>query len=143
MHGKKLTKLQKRGYEAGRGNNREFHNDRRTLDPPAPRDPQELQAAQLELARMALKQEQPEAWLRDVLDALGLRHVVQAKPVVGEGCGEFRGTARGYEMHLRGYTTPCNMCDAVARAREAERLSRLGITHNVEGGGTWTVSTTC
>ena len=139
----KLTHLQKRGHAAAKGGDQEYHNDRRTLDAPKAREAGELRAAQLALAGMAVDQEHPAAWLGDVLDALGLRYRVEDRPVVGEGCGEFQGTRRGYEMHLRSYTSPCNMCDAVARAAEASRLRRLGINTDVEGAGQWTVSTTC
>ena len=135
---KKLTHNQKRGLAAGRASNLEFHNDRRTADYVAERSPEQLQAAQRGLADMALVQEDPEAWLRDVLSALGLlRHVVPPAEGFRTACYPHAGTKRGYEIHLRSYTKPCNMCDAVARAAETERLRRMGVT--MEESGAWTI----
>lgn len=138
----KLTHGQKRGKAAGRASNLEFHNDRRTMDITKSREPHELRSAQRALAELALEQPDAQEWLHDVLDALGLRYVVKdplvAKEEFRSACYPYAGTLRGYELHLRSYTKPCNMCDAVGRAAEAARLQRLGI--EMEQSGTWTIS---
>lgn len=74
----KLTQNQKRGLTPGRKSNREFNNDRRNMDPVRPRAAAELIAAQQRLAELALTAEDPQAWLSDVLRALGLHRVISA-----------------------------------------------------------------
>lgn len=138
---KKLTPAQKRGHEAGKGSAREFHSDKRGqgMESVRPRTLDEIRAAQIRLADMALQQDTPQEWLTDVLEALGLRKRVTASAeVTGNACGPLAGTQRGYEQHLRAYSRPCNMCDASARAAETARLSRLGIT--MKETGQWKVT---
>lgn len=138
---KKLTASQKRGHTAGTKPAREFHHDKRGqgMEPVRPRTLDEIRAAQVRLADMALCTDTPQEWLRDVLEALGLRKRVETEAdVPGEGCGPLAGTQQGYEQHLRAYGRPCNMCDAKARADEATRLARMGIT--MKETGQWKVT---
>lgn len=134
----KLTHNQKRGLAAGRASNLEFHNDRRTADFVRERSAEELRSAQVWLAEAALERDDPEEWLREVLDAMGLLRSVE-DPVedIRTACYPHAGTPRGYEIHLRSYTKPCNMCDAVARAAQTQRMRKMGI--EVEESGTWTI----
>lgn len=74
----KLTQNQKRGLAVGRRSDREFTNDRRNMEPVRPRAEAELRVAQSRLAELALGQDDPQAWLSDVLRALGLRRVISA-----------------------------------------------------------------
>lgn len=136
----KLTQGQKRGYEPAKASNREFHNDRRTLDAPALRAPQEVHAAQLQLAALALEKPDSAQWLADVLEALGIREFVQgvARTRRPGDCAGHRGTLRGYNIHLRNYTSPCTPC---ANARHRELLAsmvRLGVLSEA-GGEKWTL----
>jgi len=133
----KLTQAQKRGIEPGKGSNWEFHNDKRNMEAPKPRSARELRNAQERLAEMALEQEDPKAWLREVLEALDLRSRQTPKTLREENCGPYAGTIRGYKQHLKAYTRPCNMCDEKAREEEASRLSRLGLQMEV---GQWQIS---
>lgn len=71
----KLTQKQKRGDSR---NSREYMNDRRNLEPVRVRPDAELAAAQRRLAELALTKENPQAWLSDVLKALGLHRVISA-----------------------------------------------------------------
>ena len=133
---RKLTGFQKRGSTS----HYDMSNDKRGLQIPVhARSAEELKAAQRGLAEMALTQPEPEVWLRDVLEALGLLRQVTVKKEPKEMCGIYQGTMRGYELHLRAYSRPCNMCDAVARSDENARLARLGIKY--EESGTWAIST--
>jgi hypothetical protein len=70
---KKLTQMQKRGLPAGKGAKREHTLDRPSIEAVKPRPLEELQQVQMSFAGMALEHEDPEAWLADVLEALGLR----------------------------------------------------------------------
>lgn len=72
----KMTQSEKRGFATAKHSNREFHNDRRNIDPVRKRPAVELHAAQRKLAAMALETDSPEAWLSDVLRALGLHRVI-------------------------------------------------------------------
>lgn len=69
----KLTQKQKRGDVP---NSREYMNDRRNLEPVKVRPDAELVTAQTRLAELALSKENPQAWLSDVLKALGLHRVI-------------------------------------------------------------------
>lgn len=75
---RKLTQNEKRGLKAGGQSNREFMNDRRNMDPVRVRPDAELIAAQRALSEIALAKEDPQAWLSDVLRALGLHRVISA-----------------------------------------------------------------
>lgn len=75
---RKLTQNEKRGLKAGGQSNREFMNDRRNMDPVRVRPDAELAAAQRRLAELALTKNDPQAWLSDVLRALGLHRVISA-----------------------------------------------------------------
>jgi hypothetical protein len=115
----KLTHNQKRGYTPGKASNHEFHNDRRAVESTAPRPPAQLRNAQLVLAEIALEADDPTAWLTEVLVALDLCYVVSVEPLAERtDCGRFRGTKRGYNIHLRSYTRVCEDC-AVFRPEEA------------------------
>lgn len=115
----KLTHNQKRGYAPGKASNHEYHNDRRAVETTPARQPVQLRAAQLALAEMALEAEDPAAWLTEVLRALDLCRRMPVEPLPQRtDCGSFRGTKRGYNIHLRGYTKVCDDC-VVFRPEEA------------------------
>lgn len=130
----KLTKNDKRG---GARDRNELHSDTRVMDAPLMRDAASLRSAQLKLAELALEQPDAQEWLTDVLAALGLRRLV--KETKGEAeelpCSPHTGTLRGYNAHLRGYTSPCTECKNVAGAAELRRLEAMGLSMN--GDGTW------
>lgn len=71
----KMTSSEKRGYQRKRAS-REYHNDHRNMPPVSARSAQELRSAQVVLAGWALEQDEPQAWLGDVLSALGLHRKV-------------------------------------------------------------------
>lgn len=73
----KLTQAEKRGHSTRRAS-REYHNDRRNLDPVRKRPEDELVRAQRKLAELALATDNPAEWLSDVLKALGLHRVISA-----------------------------------------------------------------
>lgn len=128
---KKLGKNDKRG---GVRNSQDLHNDQRLLDMSATRTPAQLQHAQLQLAALALEHpdlmwsDEREAWLTEVLEALGLRRTIHGlRPQDALPCAPFTGTMRGYNIHLRGYTAPCTKCKNVSVEAENQRLRELGI----------------
>lgn len=53
-----------------------FYNDRKAVGPVQPRPAAELVAAQRALSEIALAKDDPQAWLSDVLRALGLHRVI-------------------------------------------------------------------
>ena len=110
---KKLTHNQKRGFGPGKSSSMELHNDRRAVDAPKPRLAAELVRAQLALAELALDADDPQEWLTDVLEAMGLRQRIDTSPPPEYAeCGIYEGTKRGYNIHLRGYTKLCEACGA-------------------------------
>lgn len=135
---KKLTSTQKRGEnlkteERGQIDvgNREIVAVIRT------RSNEELANAQINLAGMALEHpdlttdEEREAWLREVLEYLALDAPIQRKKkkLLPVACWPYTGTERGYNVHLRTYTTPCVVCTREHDRITTERHKKMGIDH--------------
>lgn len=136
---KKTSKNDKRG---GVRNSQDLHNDQRVLDAPSTRPVEQLRQVQHNLAVMALEHpalgvEEREAWLEEVLEALGLRRKLTAPDKVAQlPCFPHTGTRRGYNMHLRGYTAACTECKNVAEDVERQRLRTMGI---IREDATWQI----
>ena len=135
---KKLTKQDKRGITPGTASSKKYYADKRSVEYTR-RDwtEDEVRNAQVVLAEMALEMDEPEVWLREVLQTLGLLNPVQTGYDV---CGVYAGSRRGLDLHLRVYSRPCNMCDEVRRKAETERLRLMGLKEESEK---WTISSSC
>ena len=136
----KLTQNQKRGYGPAKASTREMHNDRRVIDPPKERGEEELRAARLFLAGLAVDQSDPQPWLAEVLDAMGLLDISDRRRDEEQSCWPHGGTARGYNQHLKTYTRPCASCARVHEEDLTGRMRSLGI--DIEGGSAWTCQLT-
>lgn len=123
----RLTREQKRSTKPILVAAMDVHSDQ-SMAPVPPRDPQDLYKAQLNLADMALAQPDPEAWLRDVLDALALRAEiwdrVRKEQMV---CWPYTGTSRGLNTHFRTSTRVCGSCESIRQERYAARMSALSL----------------
>lgn len=127
----KWTKNQKRRGDAGISDAIDLYADQRVTPVTRFRDPQMLRTAQSTLAVMAVEDrpENAEAWLSEVLEALGLRQEIRVKrrKVLPEACGDARGTLRGYNTHLRLYTKLCAPCAAFRQEHLAAEMARRGV----------------
>lgn len=129
----KLTKAQKRSTKPTIAEAIDIFADQ-SLPPVQPRSAPELLNAQLKLAEIALEQETtaPETWLRDVLDALGLRHeVIELSRARKEPCWPYAGTKRGVNLHLRTYTHFCATCLVTRQEELAAKTARFGLPEGV------------
>lgn len=123
----RLTKEQKRNAKQTIADAIDIFSDQR-LPPVVPRSAQEIHKAQVNLAALALQQEEPEKWLSEVLDALGLRQeAVEQERARQAPCWPFAGTLRGYNIHLRSYTDCCVPCERIRREYLDAPLVRLGL----------------
>lgn len=110
----KWTPEQKRIHSTDRGYSLDVNNNARIMAIRHVLDPALCRTAQINLAEMALAQDDPEEWLRDVLTALDLdRRFKARKTTRDEACVPYTGTRRGYNTHLRTYTYPCAACKEV------------------------------
>jgi len=137
----KLTKQDKRGIIPGTSSAKEYYADKRGIEHTR-RDwtEDEVRNAQVVLAEMALEMDEPEVWLREVLQTLGLFSRAPVQQTGYDVCGVYAGSKRGLDQHLRTYSRPCNMCDEVRRKAEAERLHLMGLKEESEK---WTISSSC
>lgn len=127
----KLTKSQKRATKPTIAEAIDIFADQ-SMGPTEPRNAEELRNAQLNLAEMALHKEDPEEWLRDVLDSLGLRaEVIELDKAKKEPCWPFAGTKRGYNLHLRTYSHCCALCQDVRDAERKAKTASLGLAEGV------------
>ena len=101
--------------------------DKRVIETVAPRTQAEIHAARVNLADMALTQDDPRAWLRDVLEAMGLDNAgwAESRQWV-EPCYPVGGTYRGYILHLISYTRMCDLCKPVQDAQRARARRHEG-----------------
>lgn len=136
----KLTEGQKRGRAPGERGVAVNHGiqDRRSTQVLGVRPPEQLYEVQLKLAQIALDEGKDEAWLSDVLEYLGLDRVMLARsPKRSRICFPYSGLARGYNIHLRSYTKPCEDCARFHSTELSAAQTALGI---VTGGDpTWQI----
>lgn len=108
-----------------------FHDgeyaDKRVIQTAPPRTQEEIRRARVNLADMALTKDDPAAWLRDVLEAMGLDHAgwAESRQWV-EPCYPVAGTRRGYILHLVSYTRMCDLCKPVQEAERARARRHEG-----------------
>lgn len=106
-------------------------NSTLSFGPVNPRPARELLAAQTALAVATLEhpeltsEGEREGALREVLDALGL--FVQVEDRTEKLTDNLHGTIRGYNGHIRSYSTPCNPCIAARQRQLDARWNALGI----------------
>lgn len=138
---KKLTSSQKRGENIKVEERGQIDvGNREILAISHPRSPAELANAQIRLAALALEHpdlttdEEREAWLKDVLEYLGLDHKItrKHKKQAPLACAPYTGSERGYNVHLRTYTTPCIMCFREHKKMTEEHHRSMGIDHEGE-----------
>lgn len=133
----KLTSAQKRGDVRVQDRGQIDVGNREILSITRPRSNAELADAQLNLAGLAAEHpdlktdEEREAWLRDVLEYLGLEKPIarKQKKLLPLACWPYTGTERGYNVHLRTYTDPCVVCQQKHDFLMSEKFKAMGIDH--------------
>jgi hypothetical protein len=127
----KLTKSQKRSTKATIAEAIDIFADQ-SVGPTKPRSKTELLNAQLNLADMALEKADPQEWLSDVLDALGLRQeIIERDKARREPCWPYAGTRRGVSLHLRTYSHFCPACASTRQEHLAAKRALLGLDEGV------------
>lgn len=135
---KKLTSTQKRGENLAVEDRGQIDvGNREILGITRLRSNEELSNAQINLAGIAVEHpdlttdEEREAWLREVLEYLALDQPIhrKKKKLLPVACWPYTGTERGYNVHLRTYTTPCSVCVREHGRITAEKHKQMGIDH--------------
>lgn len=121
----RLTREQKRFTKPTIVAAMDVHSDQYMAPVPL-RNLADLRKAQINLADIALGQPDPETWLREALDALGLHEELWDREREEHlACWPYTGTSRGLNTHFRTSTRVCVSCAVVRQERYAARMAEL------------------